>query len=81
MKVRAALFHVGMPTANGNVYTQEALEKILEDMESGKTKFKGDKILHAWLEDDKLMAEFEASGESCPTCSKRSVSCSVAKDK
>lgn len=75
MRVQTDLFHVDTPNANGRVYTQECLEKMAVDMNSGKSDLKGAKVYRAWVEDGKLMAEFEAAGKSCPTCSKRGVTC------
>ena len=77
MRVRTDLFQVGASTPNGNgrIFTKECLEKMVADLNSGKSTLKGTKLHRAWLEDGKLMAEFEAAGESCSICSKRSASC------
>ena len=79
MRMRTDLFHVGMPSKNGRVFTLECLEKMADDFNSGKATLKDGKIYRAWIEDGKLMAEFEVPGKSCDMWSKRSVSCSAVK--
>jgi len=81
MRTQTTLFRAGMPTANGNVYTREVLEKMVNDLNSGKAEVRDVKKFHrAWIEGDHLMAEFELDGDPCSGCADKSILCTGTKD-